>query len=181
VAHLSKTLARPSKPKAIRHPTSHGSATGSLAFPLANPGSFAMSQDQQKQKPADRVYLAKDDYPESFGFGTFGAAYRRTYYDVVRGSAIPSSTVESGIGIGAAGTIPCYTALSACGRGEQMGKADDYRGMAKQCLVLAQQVTGDETRSILLHMAGAWFRLADLDRSTVQEQQQQIQPKAEGL
>ena len=62
-----------------------------------------------------------------------------------------------------------------------MGKADDYRGMAKQCLALAQQATGDETRSILLHMAGAWFRLADLDRSTVQEQQQQIQPKGEGL
>jgi hypothetical protein len=62
-----------------------------------------------------------------------------------------------------------------------MGKADDYRGMAKQCPVLAQQVAGDETRSLLLHMAGAWVRLADLDCSTVQEQQQQIQPKAEGL
>jgi hypothetical protein len=76
-----------------------------------------MNQDQQKQKPADRVYLAQDDYPESFGFGTFGAAYRRTYYDVVRGSAIPSSIVERGIGIGAAGTLSAYRQRRVNGQG----------------------------------------------------------------
>jgi hypothetical protein len=42
---------------------------------LANPRSFAMTRDQQKQETADRV--AQDDYPESFGFGRTQAFSRR--------------------------------------------------------------------------------------------------------
>jgi hypothetical protein len=42
-----------------------------------------------------------------------------------------------------------------------MGKSDAYRRYAKDCLELASTFRSPEARAVLLHMAQAWFRLAD--------------------
>jgi hypothetical protein len=64
------------------------------------------------------------------------------------------------------------------------GKADEYRHYAQECLDAASRIRGEEERSILLHIAQTWQRLADQEeigsRSSAEQaaarQQQQIQP-----
>ena len=42
-----------------------------------------------------------------------------------------------------------------------MGKAQDYRRYAAQCISLAQQAQAPEDKNALLSMASAWLRLAE--------------------
>jgi hypothetical protein len=42
-----------------------------------------------------------------------------------------------------------------------MGKSDEYRRYAEECLMLANVLHSPEARSVLLQMARVWFRLAD--------------------
>jgi hypothetical protein len=63
-------------------------------------------------------------------------------------------------------------------------KADEYRRHAQECREAASRVHGEEERSILLHIAQIWQRLADQEevccRSSAEQaaaqQRQQIQP-----
>jgi hypothetical protein len=63
-------------------------------------------------------------------------------------------------------------------------KAHDYRRYAQECLEAASRVHGEEERSILLHIAQTWQRLADQEevgsRSSAEQaaaqQQQQVHP-----
>ena len=42
-----------------------------------------------------------------------------------------------------------------------MGKPEEYRRYAAECLELASVFQSPKTRAVLLHMAQTWFRLAD--------------------
>jgi hypothetical protein len=42
-----------------------------------------------------------------------------------------------------------------------MGKVEEYRRYARECLELASAFESPEARGVLLHMAQAWLRLAD--------------------
>jgi hypothetical protein len=42
-----------------------------------------------------------------------------------------------------------------------MGKPEEYRRYATECLELASVFQSPEARAVLLHMAQTWFRLAD--------------------
>ena len=42
-----------------------------------------------------------------------------------------------------------------------MGKPEEYRRYATECLELASIFQSPEARVVLLHMAQTWFRLAD--------------------
>ena len=74
-------------------------------------------------------------------------------------------------------------------------KAQEYRRLARECLVLARTVSTEEARASLRAMAQAWHRLADeqgqgselgsmppltAERTQpVVQQQQQVQPKGD--
>jgi hypothetical protein len=71
-------------------------------------------------------------------------------------------------------------------------RADEYRRLARECLLIARTIATERTRASLLEMAQVWLRLADERAATsvppraveehrpaVQQQQQQIQPKVE--
>lgn len=47
-----------------------------------------------------------------------------------------------------------------------MGKSDEYRRYADECLELASTFQVPETRAVLLHMAQVWFRLADREEAS---------------
>jgi hypothetical protein len=42
-----------------------------------------------------------------------------------------------------------------------MGKSDDYRRFAKECLELAKIAENETSRAVFLQMAQVWFRLAE--------------------
>jgi hypothetical protein len=42
-----------------------------------------------------------------------------------------------------------------------MGKSDEYRRFATECLELASTFQSPEAQAVLLHMAQVWMRLAD--------------------
>jgi hypothetical protein len=42
-----------------------------------------------------------------------------------------------------------------------MGKSDDYRRFAAECLELAKAAENETSRATFLHMAQVWFRLAE--------------------
>jgi hypothetical protein len=46
-----------------------------------------------------------------------------------------------------------------------VGRVDEYRRNATECLKMATALQSPEARRVLLHMAQAWLRLAD--RSTL--------------
>jgi hypothetical protein len=48
-----------------------------------------------------------------------------------------------------------------------MAKAEDYRRYAAECLRLAQRSPGEAEKTILLHMAETWRRLAEQAESRV--------------
>jgi hypothetical protein len=64
-----------------------------------------------------------------------------------------------------------------------VGRADEYRRRAQQCLEMAAAFRDRDARVALSHMAQAWLSLAersDLARPSAQavvHQQQQVQPK----
>jgi hypothetical protein len=72
-----------------------------------------------------------------------------------------------------------------------MTAADDYRRLASECLLIADDFTDPNNRNLLSHMAQTWLRLAhqrdgeappspvDAIGAAVVQQQQQIQPKEE--
>jgi hypothetical protein len=47
-----------------------------------------------------------------------------------------------------------------------MGKSDEYRRYADECLELASTFQFPETRAVLLQMAQVWFRLADREEAS---------------
>ena len=68
-------------------------------------------------------------------------------------------------------------------------RAEEYRGLAQQCLEMARTISNQEGRATLVQMVQVWLRLAkeqeesvppsspiEQDRLAVQ-QQQQVQPK----
>ena len=42
-----------------------------------------------------------------------------------------------------------------------MGRSDDYRRFAQECLEMARTAEDPQTRAVLLQMAQVWFRLAE--------------------
>jgi hypothetical protein len=42
-----------------------------------------------------------------------------------------------------------------------MGRADDYRRLARECLKLAQTASAEEARLTFIEMARVWTRLVD--------------------
>ena len=42
-----------------------------------------------------------------------------------------------------------------------MGKSDDYRRYARECLEMASAISDPRARASLLQMAQVWFRLAE--------------------
>ena len=42
-----------------------------------------------------------------------------------------------------------------------MGKADQYRRFARECMELSHIAEGERSRSMFIHMAEVWLRLAD--------------------
>jgi hypothetical protein len=48
-----------------------------------------------------------------------------------------------------------------------MGKADDYRRFASECLELAGTFRSPEAQAVLLHMAQVWTRLADREEASI--------------
>ena len=46
-----------------------------------------------------------------------------------------------------------------------MGKSDEYRRFASECLELAGTFRSPETQAVLLHMAQVWMRLADREKA----------------
>jgi hypothetical protein len=78
-----------------------------------------------------------------------------------------------------------------------MAADDEYRKHAEACLRVAEDVTNSQSRTLLIHMAQAWLRLAsraeknltaglvhetppshnEAGASPVAQKQQQIQPK----
>jgi hypothetical protein len=74
------------------------------------------------------------------------------------------------------------------------GKADEYRHHAQECLEAASRIHSEEERSILVHIAQTWQRLADQEEDgsrtgqpvvgqspppaeqPVAQQRQQVQP-----
>ncbi len=63
---------------------------------------------------------------------------------------------------GAIGTYGCAAALSqtGCRALSRMGRLDDYRRYAKECLDMANAVQDAKSRASLLQMAQVWLRLA---------------------
>jgi len=59
--------------------------------------------------------------------------------------------------------------------------ADEYRRLAAECSLIAENMADPKNKDALMHMSRAWLRLAERSGSTavVQQQQQQIQPKKE--
>jgi hypothetical protein len=45
-----------------------------------------------------------------------------------------------------------------------MARQEEYRRLADECLVLANQIDSREARALLLRMAETWLRLADEER-----------------
>ena len=60
------------------------------------------------------------------------------------------------------GTHGCAAALSQIGAGalSRMGRSDDYRRYAKECLDMSNTVQDAKSRASLLQMAQVWLRLA---------------------
>ena len=54
-------------------------------------------------------------------------------------------------------------------------RADEYRGLAVECLQLASETVGSDLRSALIEMAQHWARLAEW-----QDTQQRTWPKKAG-
>jgi hypothetical protein len=46
-----------------------------------------------------------------------------------------------------------------------MGKSDEYRRFANECLELAGTFRSPESQAVLLHMAQVWMRLADREEA----------------
>jgi hypothetical protein len=46
-----------------------------------------------------------------------------------------------------------------------MGKSDEYRRFANECLELAGTFRSPEAQAVLLHMAQVWMRLADREEA----------------
>ena len=46
-----------------------------------------------------------------------------------------------------------------------MGKSDEYRRYANECLELASTFRIPEAQAVLLHMAEVWSRLADREKT----------------
>lgn len=63
---------------------------------------------------------------------------------------------------GAIGTYGSAAALSpiGCRALSRMGRSDDYRRYAKECLDMASTVQEAKARASLLQMAQVWLRLA---------------------
>ena len=63
---------------------------------------------------------------------------------------------------GAIGTYGCAAALNqiGCRALSRMGRLDDYRRYAKECLDMANAVQDAKSRASLLQMAQVWLRLA---------------------
>jgi hypothetical protein len=63
---------------------------------------------------------------------------------------------------GAIGTYGCAVALNqiGCRALSRMGRLDDYRRYAKECLDMANAVQDAKSRASLLQMAQVWLRLA---------------------
>ena len=51
-----------------------------------------------------------------------------------------------------------------------MPQANDYRQRAEECVQLAQIVRTSEQRTMLLHIAETWLRLADAKRNEVSDE-----------
>jgi hypothetical protein len=52
-----------------------------------------------------------------------------------------------------------------------MGKSEEYRSYAKECLELANSFQQPQAQAILHHMAQVWFRLAQADEKSAQSQE----------
>jgi hypothetical protein len=48
-----------------------------------------------------------------------------------------------------------------------VGKSDEYRRYANECLELASTLRSLEAQAVLLHMAEVWSRLADREKTPV--------------
>jgi hypothetical protein len=70
-------------------------------------------------------------------------------------------------------------------------RAQDYRRLAQECLMMARSVSTEEGRAALREMAQAWLRLAEEQELAIPpggleavqpavQQQQQVQPKGDG-
>jgi hypothetical protein len=42
-----------------------------------------------------------------------------------------------------------------------MGKSDEYRRFARECLEIAETIDDPQTRAVMVQMAQVWFRLAE--------------------
>jgi hypothetical protein len=42
-----------------------------------------------------------------------------------------------------------------------MGKSDEYRRFARECLEIAETMDDSQTRAVMVQMAQVWFRLAE--------------------
>jgi hypothetical protein len=52
----------------------------------------------------------------------------------------------------------------------KMPKANDYRKRAEECVQLAQIVRTSEQRTMILHIAETWLRLADAKRAELSDE-----------
>ena len=45
-----------------------------------------------------------------------------------------------------------------------MGKSDEYRRFAQECLEIAETMEDEQSRASMIHMAQVWFRLAEAEK-----------------
>ena len=56
-----------------------------------------------------------------------------------------------------------------------MGKSDEYRRYARECLEMASAVNDPRARAGLLQMAQVWFRLADRMPADAKDESHQVE------
>ena len=56
-----------------------------------------------------------------------------------------------------------------------MGKSDEYRRHARECLEMASAITDPRARASLLQMAQVWFRLAGGMPADAKEESHQVE------
>ena len=56
-----------------------------------------------------------------------------------------------------------------------MGKSDEYRRHARECLEMASAITDPRARASLLQMAQVWFRLAGGMPTDAKEESHQVE------
>ena len=87
----------------------------------------------------------------------------------------PLDDIQGGGQRGTSATFPrCGKRLQR--RGPRLvGKSDEYRRYARECLEMASAVSDPRARASLLQMAQVWFRLADRMPADAKDESHQVE------